>query len=167
MPYMHQCGSPQLYIIIYYRMPSFCRLSFSCHPLRLPLLISCSPKLNYLACKVSPTLGDCTHDQTQLNLNVFEWPIRETRCSTRDGGNWIYKIYFIMTTNMESQCYAPAQRCICGHSFDTPGAFTRDRKSCQKCKRQLGNVRLRAKEAYVLKKQHLSETNPSQESHEG
>lgn len=72
-----------------------------------------------------------------------------------------------MTTNMEPQCYAPAQRCICSYPFNTPGAFTRHRKSCKKCKRQLGNVHLRAKEAYVLKKQHLSETNPSQESHEG
>lgn len=68
--------------------------------------------------------------------------------------------------NMELQQFV--QTCVCNHSFDAPGAFTRHRKNCKKHKRQLGDVLLRAKEFYISKKQHLQtsgEIVPSHDSH--
>ena len=66
--------------------------------------------------------------------------------------------------NMEPQQFV--QTCVCNHSFNAPGAFTRHGKNCKKHKRQLGDVLLRAKESYTSKKQCLQTSGKIVPSHD-
>lgn len=64
--------------------------------------------------------------------------------------------------SMEPQRFE--QTCVCNHSFDNPGAFTRHGRTCKKRKRQLVDALVRAKESYSKKRrvETNGETVPSE-----